>query len=766
MPISSTQRKVGPTPGNGTSRDFPFTFKVFDVSEVDVIRTSASGGDVALTQPTDYVVTLNPDQNAQPGGTVRLSTALGVGLSLTILSAVPITQLSNWQSQGGFNPDDLDDDLDRQTAVSQQLAERLGRTLVVPATVADEPIQMAKPVGDALLAWSADGTRVVNIDPKALASHAAYSSSEFDVFTGDGVETVFNLSLDGGSLANLRVSIAGVAQTPGEDFFWNGGTEVEFAEPPADGLKIVIQYFAVMASSAELNDAAARAEAAATEAEAAATEAEAAAAAAAAALGTKADTSLANIDLPAAVASLRLADFATRTAAQAAFILAPQSYIRTAGYTTAGDGGGALYTRAASGQLKTADGQWWEIAQSSVTPEMFGAKGNGTTDDTAAINAAIAHPRAREVVLQDKSYKVTTVNFSRTITLRGLNKWSSALVGSTTNTPVITITAAPMDIRNLRIDRSVVPVVGATGITTLNGGFGKLSDLVVQNQYDGIFLQSTANSEISNIISQFNYRFGIRGEVTSTGAEPALQWKMTNIISQMNESYGFWFYAFGSTNLQTGFVAINCGTFRNGVGGWKMTGDPGTAWNDVNMYHCYSSFDNGHGIDWSNCGANNQMFDTFCEWNAMVGGGRGFDNIPARRNGCGMVISQPSPSGSSLTISGLVVQNSAMDGVFVDPTATLRTLQLIGAVLRDNGQANVNFRKSGFADASTTTNVYLSNIVCRRENYTTQEYGISTDSLTVAAKVLVWGGDFRNNLNPSQNPASSYGAWIAVPATF
>lgn len=255
MPISSTQRKVGPTPGNGTSRDFPFTFKVFAASDIDVIRTSANGGDASLTQPSDYVVTLNPDQNAAPGGNVRLSEALPTGLSLTILSAVPITQLSNWQSQGGFNPDDLDDDLDRQTAVSQQLAEQLGRTLVVPATTSDEPIQMAKPVGSALLAWSDDGTRVVNVDPKALASHAAYSSSEFDVFTGDGVETIFNLSLDAGSLANLRVSIAGVAQTPSEDFQWNGGTEVEFAEPPGIGLKVVIQYFAVMASSEELNSA-------------------------------------------------------------------------------------------------------------------------------------------------------------------------------------------------------------------------------------------------------------------------------------------------------------------------------------------------------------------------------------------------------------------------------------------------------------------------------------------------------------------------------
>lgn len=480
----------------------------------------------------------------------------------------------------------------------------------------------------------------------------------------------------------------------------------------------------------------------------------------------KASITLDNINLPAAVASLRLADFATRTAAQAAFIPAPQAYIRTAGYTTAGDGGGALYTRAASGQLKTSDGQWWEIAQSSVTPEMFGAKGDGTTDDTAAINAAIAHPRARKVVLQDKNYKVTTVNVSRPIAICGLNKWFSKLVGSTTSATTLNIAAAPVEITNLTIDRSVVPVDGAVGITTLNGGFGKFSDLVIQNHFDGIFLRSTANAELSNTISQFNYRHGVRGEVTSTGAEPALQWKMTNVISQMNDGLGFQFYAFGSTNLQTGFVGINCGTFRNGQGGWRMGGDVGTAWNDINMYHCYSSFDNGDGIAWVRIGANNQMFDTFCEWNGMVPGGRGYDNIPARKTGCGVLFEDAASGDSSMIMSGVTVQDSSLDGLFVSDNCTLKTLQVTGGIFRDNGQAGVAYRKGGIATASTTTSIYLSNVVSKRQNYTTQEYGISAGSPTVAETVFAWGCDFRNNGAPSQQPPAKYGAWLAVPATF
>lgn len=253
MPLSSTQRKFGPTPGNGVAKDFPFTCKVFEATDMQVIRTSANGGDTYLVFGTDYSVSLNQDQEAQPGGTVSMVVAPATGQFVTLMSAVPNLQPTDWQNQGGFAPDTMDDSLDRGVAQTQQLAEQMGRTLKVPSTV--DPVSMAKPQGGGLLAWNADGTQVINIDPAQVAGFAAYSSSELSVFTGDGVETVFPLGVDGGSLANLRVSIAGVAQTPGVDFTWPGGALIEFAEPPADGLTIVVQYFAVMASSTELNEA-------------------------------------------------------------------------------------------------------------------------------------------------------------------------------------------------------------------------------------------------------------------------------------------------------------------------------------------------------------------------------------------------------------------------------------------------------------------------------------------------------------------------------
>jgi hypothetical protein len=83
-------------------------------------------------------------------------------------------------------------------------------------------------------------------------------------------------------------------------------------------------------------------------------------------------------------------DFATSALAQAGRVPQQLTYLRLGGYAAAGDGGGALYRRSASepthdGKLRTADLTWWEIAEPDVTPEMFGAVGDGAELDTLAI---------------------------------------------------------------------------------------------------------------------------------------------------------------------------------------------------------------------------------------------------------------------------------------------------------------------------------------------------------------------------------------------
>lgn len=92
-----------------------------------------------------------------------------------------------------------------------------------------------------------------------------------------------------------------------------------------------------------------------------------------------------------------VADYATRTAAAAATIDSGVLYVRTAGYTTAGDKGGALYYKVGSepahiAKFQSADGAWWEIAELTNIKQL-GAIGDGasSTEDTAAFLGAVEY---------------------------------------------------------------------------------------------------------------------------------------------------------------------------------------------------------------------------------------------------------------------------------------------------------------------------------------------------------------------------------------
>lgn len=93
-------------------------------------------------------------------------------------------------------------------------------------------------------------------------------------------------------------------------------------------------------------------------------------------------------------------DFASHADAAGSTIPSEKLFLRTAGYTEPGDNGGALYKKADSepthgGKLQSTDGAWWELAERVVSPEMFGAVGDGVADDDAKITGLTAYGRAR-----------------------------------------------------------------------------------------------------------------------------------------------------------------------------------------------------------------------------------------------------------------------------------------------------------------------------------------------------------------------------------
>ena len=82
--------------------------------------------------------------------------------------------------------------------------------------------------------------------------------------------------------------------------------------------------------------------------------------------------------------------------------------VKTMGYYAAGDSGGTVYSVTAtqpSVPFEKIGDLYVHIADPTVvTPEMFGAKGDGATGDTVPILAAIEYPGSRYIVFGNKTY--------------------------------------------------------------------------------------------------------------------------------------------------------------------------------------------------------------------------------------------------------------------------------------------------------------------------------------------------------------------------
>lgn len=96
---------------------------------------------------------------------------------------------------------------------------------------------------------------------------------------------------------------------------------------------------------------------------------------------------------------LERTDYDSRAALEKATISVQRTFVRTGGFAVAGDGGYGLYRRRTetpshSGFVQSADGAYWELAEDVVTPEMFGAMGDGS-DQSVALAAMASYGRAK-----------------------------------------------------------------------------------------------------------------------------------------------------------------------------------------------------------------------------------------------------------------------------------------------------------------------------------------------------------------------------------
>lgn len=165
MTVASTLRRAGPYTGNGATREFAFTFKVFEAKDLSVYRSTDTVEEL-LVLDTDYSVELESDQDNSPGGKVILKAPLEDGRRLAIISTVSYNQLAVFTNKGGFYPTTLNLVNDKTVILIQQLLEQVSRALITDPTDTITPRQLR----DKLLAAVDDAIAAAGASKETLAA--------------------------------------------------------------------------------------------------------------------------------------------------------------------------------------------------------------------------------------------------------------------------------------------------------------------------------------------------------------------------------------------------------------------------------------------------------------------------------------------------------------------------------------------------------------------------------------------------------------------
>lgn len=184
MTVSTETRKAGPYEGNASATAFDFAFRVFTTADVQVVHTDADGVETVLT--TGYTVSLNSDQDNDPGGTVTYPTSgspLPADEYLTITSDIEETQSTQLPNASGWFPRTVERALDRLTILVQQvrgLSERGVRFPLSDRTVTRE-LPSAADRANRALTFDADGEMVATAAlPTSSVSVTAFAETLLD----------------------------------------------------------------------------------------------------------------------------------------------------------------------------------------------------------------------------------------------------------------------------------------------------------------------------------------------------------------------------------------------------------------------------------------------------------------------------------------------------------------------------------------------------------------------------------------------------------
>ena len=205
MTISSQTRKAGPFVGSGSTGPFAFAFKIFQPSDMLVVKVNnTTSVETTLVLTTDFTVSLNFDQNSNPGGNVTLVAPLASGYNMVMSSQIPYLQETDLTNQGGFYPEVITSSLDNLTIQTQQLKEEVDRSAKLPITSAEDADALVADI--VRLADSAANIDIVANNITSVNTDATYIAN---INTVAGAIT--NVNAVGTNIANVNTNATNIA---------------------------------------------------------------------------------------------------------------------------------------------------------------------------------------------------------------------------------------------------------------------------------------------------------------------------------------------------------------------------------------------------------------------------------------------------------------------------------------------------------------------------------------------------------------------------
>lgn len=120
--------------GNGVTTTFPYTFRIFQKSDLVVQVVDLDENLTVLALDTDYTVT---GAGGYTGGNVILSTALTNGYQISISREIPVTQETDLRNQGKFFAEVHEDAFDKLTMLIQQCYSWTRLALTKPTVISN-----------------------------------------------------------------------------------------------------------------------------------------------------------------------------------------------------------------------------------------------------------------------------------------------------------------------------------------------------------------------------------------------------------------------------------------------------------------------------------------------------------------------------------------------------------------------------------------------------------------------------------------------------